>query len=337
MEREERIAAVGLGIVLLFGLAAFGPRERAASSDHITQFGITWTFDHEYEYGQFANGDYWVVGPATIIGITPSSVVSGTRIMNGSMLNPSPRNGQTQGYDSAMYDVFGPYFDPALDAARPNQQDLSPLNPLMAPAHSSLVSTIGQPQAGALPQLQTAAILTIVEAPPPAGSFRPPYSGSDKTIRFNKSQLDHSRLRALTPPAGAPALAAVERAFQRPWLDHVPNWPARFLHPAENMPDYGREMATQVGIDALTLHLNFSAAQKETLLVRYVQLGIDLYASGFRSWDAFTEAMWDAYRHQFDAPHRLYLPLVADQRPVSASALYAPGSDLPGGAGHLLR
>ena len=27
----------------------------------ITQYGITWTFDKEYESGQFASGDYWVV------------------------------------------------------------------------------------------------------------------------------------------------------------------------------------------------------------------------------------------------------------------------------------
>jgi len=449
--------------------AAPSPTSPAVTSaDRITQFGITWVFDHDYQVGQFANGDYWVVGPATIIGITPSSVVSGARTMNGSMLNPSPRNGQTQGYDSAMYDAFGLYFDASLNAARPNQQDLSPLNPLVAPVHSSLVSTISQPEAGALPQLQTAAILTVVATPPPAGSFRPPYSGSDKTIRFNKSQLDYSRLRALAPAPGAPTLAAVERYFERPWLDHVPNWPARFLHPAENMPDYGREIATQVGIGALMLHLNFSAAAKETLLVRYVQLGIDLYgvtqdgghanwppngghssgrkwpiifaglmlgdaamqsigpgdgsgsvqfgedgqtfyvtqadiervhtpdtrscyaeeytpadlglaewgishsdepvednrawcaiyrqcctatawagfvlaarlmdarslwahdalfdyqdrymatephASGFRCWDAFTEAMWDTYRGQFGAPHSIYLPLVASQLP----------------------
>ena len=176
-----------------------------------------------------------------------------------------------------MYGDFGPYFDAALNVTRPNQQDLSALNPLLVPVNSSLVSSISAPQAGALPQLQTAAILTVLPAPPPAGSFRPPYSGSDKTIRFNRSRLNHALLSRLPPVSGTPDLAAVERLFERPWLDHVPNWPARFLHPLDNMPDYGREMSTQVGIGALMLHLNFSAAAKETLLVRFVQLGIDLY------------------------------------------------------------
>ena len=108
-------------------------------------------------------------------------------------------------------------------------------------------------------------------------NFRPPYSGSDKTIRFNRSQLDYSRLGRLAPVSNTPALATVERYFERPWLDHVPHWPARFLHPLDNMPDYGREMATQVGIGALMLHLNLSDAAKEPLLIRYAQLGIDLY------------------------------------------------------------
>ena len=61
------------------------------------------------------------------------------------MINPSPRSGQIQGYDSAMYGDFGPYFDAALNVARPNQQDLSALNPLLVPANSSLVSSISGP------------------------------------------------------------------------------------------------------------------------------------------------------------------------------------------------
>ncbi len=274
------LAVLGLCAFLLRDMtgAAAGPIARVPPvAAEISQFGITWTFDDSYPYGQFANGDFWVAGPVTIIQISPASIISGTRTLHGSMINPSPRSGQIQGYDSAMYGDFGPYFDAALNVARPNQQDLSALNPLLVPANSSLVSSISVPQAGALPQLQTAAILTVLPAPPPAGSFRPAYSGNDKTIRFNRSQLNHALLSRLPPVSGTPDLAAVERLFERPWLDHVPNWPARFLHPLDNMPDYGREMSTQVGIGALMLHLNFSDAAKETLLVRFVQLGIDLY------------------------------------------------------------
>ena len=43
----------------------------AAVSDHVTQYEITWYFDKAYTVGQFANGDWWVLGPVTITRITP--------------------------------------------------------------------------------------------------------------------------------------------------------------------------------------------------------------------------------------------------------------------------
>jgi hypothetical protein len=245
--------------------------------NQLSQFGITWTFSQPTEYGQFANGDYWVSGPVTIKAISPASILSGTRTLNGSMINPSPKQGSTQGYDSAMYGGYGPDFNATLNVARPNGQALSAANPLIIQPGSSLVSAISLPEAGARPQLKTAAILTVLAAPAPVGSFRPPYSGSDKTIRFNTSQLNRARLARLAPVAGTPSLAEVERYFERPWIDHVPNWMGGYHHPVENMPDYGREIATEVGIGALMLNLDFTPQEKEPLLIRYVQLGLDLY------------------------------------------------------------
>ncbi len=259
-----------------------------ATTDQITQHGITWTFDQPYEYGQFANGDYWVIGPVTIVDIDPPSTDTAGRVINGSTINPSPQNGAMQGYDSSMYGSYGPYYDPALNVARPNGQDLSPGNPLTVPVSSSLVSSISLPDPGSRPQLQTAAVLTVLAAPAPADSFRPPYCGSDKTIQFNKDQLNTSLLQSLAPVTSTPDLATVERYFERPWIDHVPNWLGGYHHPEDNMPDYGREIAAQVGIGALVLHLDLSPAQKEILLIRYVQLGIDLYGvvldGGEQNW-----------------------------------------------------
>ena len=47
------------------------PLSWAATADHVTQYEITWQFNHTYTVGQFANGDWWVVGPVTITNITP--------------------------------------------------------------------------------------------------------------------------------------------------------------------------------------------------------------------------------------------------------------------------
>lgn len=273
-------------------LAFFAQPLCAAQQSQISQFGITWTFDKDYNVGQFANGDYWVVGPVTIIRIQPVSIELNGRTMNGSMINPSPRLGRTQAYDSAGYGRYarpGDY-DPSLNVARPNSEQLSKSNPLVLLPNCSLVSTESKLQANDTTKLKAAAVLTVLDSPAMEGSFRPPYSGMDKTVRFNKEQLDYSLLASLEPVPGTPGLAVVERYFERPWIDHVPNWPGRVLHPVDNMPDYGREISTQIGVGALMLHLNFSNTQKEKLLVRYVQLGIDLYGivqdGGEKNWPA---------------------------------------------------
>jgi len=247
-------------------------------TNKITQFGITWKFDHDYRYGKFANGDYWVIGPVTVISISPHSIVDATgRTLNGSMINPSSHNGVTQGYDSAMYGKYGPFFDASFNVARPNQRSLTTQNPLMVANNSSLVSAVSLSASGARPQLKTVAVLTVLASAPIVGSFRPSYSGGNKTIKFNKNQLQYSLLKRFSPVVGTPALATVEKMFERPWLDHVPSWQNRYHHPSANMPDYGREISSQIGIGALMLHLDFNDVAKEKLLVRYIQLGIDFY------------------------------------------------------------
>ncbi len=260
-------------------LAVLGWSQFACGQQKISQFGITWTFDKDYPVGQFANGDYWVVGPVTIIAIDPPSVERDGRIVHGSMVNPSPRLGQTQGYDSAMYGRYARpgNYDPNLNVARPKGRELSESNPLTLQPNCTLVSTISTPEVDGRTQLKTAAVLTVLDGPSPEGSFRPPYTGADKTVRFNKNQLNYSLLKSLKPVPGAPGLSTVERYFERPWLDHISGWPGRSHHPADNMPDYDRDVCTQVGVGALMLHLNFENQHKETLLIRYTQIGIDLY------------------------------------------------------------
>ena len=255
------------------------------TTNQISQFGITWTFDGQYTYGQFANGDYWVVGPVTIIGITPISRDDGTgRIIDGSMLNPSPRNVYVQGYDNELYGSYMPqYYDASLNVARPNGQQLSANNPLTIQT-GSLVSTRSTTQPRT--RMQSAAILTVLSNPAPPGSFRPPYCGSDKTVRFNQGQLDYSPLARLAPVADTPRLeqqegdaqdASVERMFERPWIDHIMGPLGRMSHPADNMIHYDMASANQIGIAALMLNLDFTNQEKETLLIRFVQLGIDSY------------------------------------------------------------
>ena len=275
--------------LLIIATCAFLPvQARGATASSLSQFGITWTFDKAYTVGQFVNGDNWVIGPVTIIGINPPSNDVGGRIKNGAMINPSPTN-QSQGYDTAMMQYV-----PSLNVA----YNVSSSNRLTIQPGSSLVSAISIDAVDNRPQLRSAAILTVLSSAPAAGSFRPPYSGTNKTIKFNKSQLDYSSLAKLQPVPGTPRLkqqagdvqnASVERMFERPWIDHREGWYNDWYHPSENMEHYGRDLSTQIGIGALMLNLNYTDAEKETLMIRFTQLGIDLHgvykAGGLRNWE----------------------------------------------------
>ncbi len=247
--------------------AAAWPTQVTYRASAVKQFEITWTFDTDYPVGKFANGDLWVVGPVKIIGFDPPSSAVNGRISNGAMINPRPLSAQA--YDSAMPNN-------AYDAAANVAYDRSARNPLVVPPGSSLVSTVSMPTVGGRTTLQWAAILTVLAVPAQAGDFRPPYCGTDKTPKYNVSMLDRSLLRSLPPVAATPSLTEIEGYFAAPWIDHVGYWYGDQSHPNRNMPHYGREMHTNIGIGALMLHLSFPLARKERLLCEYVQLGIDL-------------------------------------------------------------
>jgi hypothetical protein len=268
--------------LLIATIASLGGRAATQSSYRrsLSQFGITWTFDKAYPTGRFANGDWWVVGPVRIVKIDPPCATTG-RQRNGSMINPSPKSGNKQGYDSLMDNHS---YDAKLNVAR----GVSSTNSLTVPAHSSLVSTISVGAGHSRPQIQGCSVLTVLTKPSAIGDFRPPYSGSDKTIKFNEKQLNYTILQRLKGTPRTPSFSSVERMFERVWLDHDPNWPGRYQHAKNNMKAYGRDLSAQIGIGALALHLDLAPSRKRTLLVRYVQLGIDLFGvvqdGGTRNW-----------------------------------------------------
>jgi hypothetical protein len=189
--------------------------------------------------------------------------------------------GSHQGLDSAMSGLW----DSAMNVARPNGNDLSADNPLVIEPNHSLLSVISV-DAVTRYQLSDAAILTILGSAPDANSFRPPYSGTDKTIKYNVSDLDYSSLSTLTPVASAPSLATAEGWFERPWLSFHSYLDS--IHPTNNMPGRNDLFAERIGEGALVLNLNYTNAQKKTLMIRFVQVGIDLYGilanDGRRIW-----------------------------------------------------
>jgi len=242
-----------------------GPEQAFARS--VERHGIVWRFDGEVPVGRFVGGDPWVLGPLRIESVTPEW----TGVLHGSMVNP--RYGTAHGYDSRFN------FDEGLRArfpreARPGESIVSveswrPDDP-KAPSSDN---TLGIPR----PALRSAAVLTVLDAPPPEDSFRPPYAGAEKPLH-RVADLHPEILPSLPAVPGAPGLRELEARFERLWLDHTAKWENRFLHPSENMPDYCRDLARDIGDGSLMLLLDRPLEERRTLMIRLVQIGIDMHA-----------------------------------------------------------
>lgn len=250
----------------------------AQAATSLTQNTITVYFDEDYAVGQYANGDWYIVAPSglTVVGIDPPSLIDPVtgRVMHGAMVNPIAQNFAKLGFDSSMSYLA------SLNAARPGGADLTPSNPLVLPAGSSLVASRTRPTPGDRPQLDDAAVFTVVAEAPAAGSFRPPYCGTDKTHYWTTAQIDYSKLPRLPKVAASPALPSAT-LFAKVYLEIDPGGgtSSRVHHPINNQPIYGRDIANNIGNAALELCLDFTDAQKQELAVRFIQYGIDIYGA----------------------------------------------------------
>lgn len=208
----------------------------------LTRGGITWGFTHDVTYGQYANGDYWVLGnvnggvelssisPQCTLGAAfntggPAVIANTFADTNGSMVNPhwvelaqtySANIGsipfgatefkKVQGY--AGINSAGSYFNEgyvrAFNWALQNNQPISNSNRKTLPVNSSLVSSDTSNNTS-LPSIKKIAILTCVSAVPPDGAFRPAYNTTDKTHYFTSGDIDYSIL-ANIPASSVSAL-----------------------------------------------------------------------------------------------------------------------------------
>lgn len=240
----------------------------SAIQSSVSQYGITWTFDKAYTVGQFANGDYWVVGPVTVTAITPAYING----YHGWEINPSSIT--NQGFDKRV-GSFQSSLVPGLPCA---------VNP---PASIVKAVSIDTTTTSSQYYLQTAAVLTVVSSvPPDSGTtvFRPPYFGASKPL-VSVNGLRTDLLPSLAPVANTPNLATTAAGFQRVQLDHKEGWTCRALHPADNLPNYGSSIAGRNADGVLRLLLNDPLSAKMPLLINLVQYGIDLtymYKSGER-------------------------------------------------------
>ncbi|HEX5052493.1 MAG TPA: hypothetical protein VFZ65_12020 [Planctomycetota bacterium] len=267
--------------VLISNAPGGGGTATGTLASTVSQWGVTWQFAEPELVGQFANGDWWVIGPVSIVQITPLTHTIGTRTVNGSMINPTSIVDGFHGYDS---ELFHPFENDRYKASLNVAIGVGASSPLVLQGGTSLISVISYtsettPANGSHSQLATAAVLTVLPEAPPAGAFRPPYAGTDKTIRHREADLDYTALGSIAAAPGTPAIADVADRFQRVWLDHMSGWTSRYMHPVDNMPDYGRDFCALFGTGALMLQLDLPNEHKRDLLVRLVQIGIDFWGN----------------------------------------------------------
>lgn len=224
----------------------------------ISQWGITWYFDKQYEYGKFANGDYWVLGPVTITRITPD--YDGEN--NGWEVNPVVSG--NHGFQSGCY---GNGFDKSLV---PNLPYKSPESGIV-----SIVKTI--PTGTNRPCIKTAAVLTVATSIPPgqgADVFRPPYVGAEKAYYF-VSDLRTDLLPSLDPVGVSVDLSYIENRFRKLRLDHKKGAIGRALRPQDAMEDYQPKNSEDIINAALRLMMKDDISAKLPALIQYIQAGID--------------------------------------------------------------
>ncbi|PIN88978.1 hypothetical protein COU60_04865, partial [Candidatus Pacearchaeota archaeon CG10_big_fil_rev_8_21_14_0_10_34_76] len=245
----------------------YNPRGEFNSS--LSQYGITWTFSEEVEYGTFANGDYWVVGPVTITSITPD--------FDGS------HHGWTVNYKTTKQQPFDSRAGPLYNSS------LVPVLPYSAQSGESIIKSISlEPlnDSGCRPCLQTAAVLTVLESVPANAGltvFRPPFFGNSKPM-YSTLEIDKNVLLSLEPPEGysSESFPWIVDRFRRVQLD-ISSYPGEQVRPYDNYNrsnsyrGYGGRVAVDNGDAVLRFMLNDTYEDKFPQLVYYMQMGIDIY------------------------------------------------------------
>ena len=254
--------------------------------DTVTHFGITWKFSEKVPVGNFVNGDYYVVGPVTIVEIIPAP----TPERNGSVLNLPIDPGKSP-FDSRTKEGR---FDARLRANLPIS---------MKPG-DILISSISVDEVGVLPAplrpqdkshspVRSVSILTCLKEPVPPDAFRPSYCDYKEQKIYLARNLRRNLLPSLSREGirfeleiGKVSLEDFSNRFSRPWLDVCF---FGFDAAIEYQPHYGREVGRAVGIAGLLLMLDYSLEEKEKLLIGLVQYGIDLWGivrAGYPGWPA---------------------------------------------------
>ncbi|UYV15860.1 SwmB domain-containing protein [Porphyrobacter sp. ULC335] len=286
------------------------PRQRkvddgASLASQVSRSGVTFTFGSPRPAGQYANGDWWVLGPVTITAISPASTLhNGTsglltgsgnttppytgRVVHGTMINPGNRsfasggnlaNNSTntlQGWDSLG---LGGLPSPVYSA--PSNVDPGATGTALAVTSGSVVkfvSRLTDLPINNRPAGNDMVVLTVVSDVPAPDAIRPGVSRQSKATQVRASDFDVSVFKNFAPTANTPtygqAISWVSRYHETSMPDSINNTRTKGIN---NHPEYGRDIARNLHSALLCLHLSsFTATQKREILTALAAIADDL-------------------------------------------------------------
>ncbi len=256
-------------VVFLAGTVALADVTAPAEEDlprkeRVSQGHITWHFDDPVPVGRFVNGDYYVVGPVTIVKMDPEPKDG----RNLSTLNLDPGGRGDRAFDDRMRG-----HDPEAVARLPIRMDPGDMLVSSVSTDKSEHRCLFDRENNKSWTLSYS-ILTSLEEPVPPDTFRPGYC--DRSMRMYRARdLQWERLNDLKPVEDTPDIDRWAGFFRQPWIDLMGFcWGGA----AEYQPQYARETARAEAFATLLLNLDFPKDQKRPLLTNFVQYGIDLWS-----------------------------------------------------------
>lgn len=266
----------------------------------VAQFGVTFNFGVGRPVGQYANGDYWVLGPVSIASITPEGTThSGTdgdgvpyagRVVHGTMVNPGNRvfavggllanntNNSNQGWDTLGEGIGGLNAYEAGFNVDPGKTG----SPLAVTTGSvvKFVSNLDSLPIQNRPAGNDMVVLSVVDAIPADNAIRPGIARAAMASPCSTSDFDLTVFQSLAAPATAPTYAEVldgiDRAIESTLPDFINNTSSKGIN---NHPEYGRNVGNLIHQALLYLHLDIATdAERTTILSHLMALADDLVA-----------------------------------------------------------
>jgi len=254
-------------------------------TDSVT--GETINFQDDETCGTFISGSNWCVGPVTVTSRTNQDTSSAGFWLHGCQQDPTPvvdwvssapSSNSLQGFDERMPNNN-------YNAAR-NLCDSYPFTVTAGHTIVFAISNPSGPDAKGIGTVLSYTLLTVLSGSPAANSFRPPWTGTDKTVSWTLSSINFDRLLDLSSASyvtGLPSFATKTAHMKGEYVVWVgqPN-------PFQNLTaingsfgtaggGYGADFAWSIDQALMLIHSNQSDATKQDLVVQVIQKGIDIY------------------------------------------------------------